>query len=108
MMSEIALNEKNFESEVLDSKLPVLIDFWAPWCGPCKMIAPVVEQIAREYEGKMKVGKINTDENMELSTKYQVTSIPTLLIIKEGKVVNRIVGYKSKNELVNLVNDLVK
>lgn len=107
-MSEIALNEKNFESEVLDSKLPVLIDFWAPWCGPCKMIAPVVEQIAREYEGKMKVGKINTDENMELSTKYQVTSIPTLLIIKEGKVVNRIVGYKSKNELVNLVNDLVK
>ena len=107
-MSEVILNEKNFESEVINSKIPVLVDFWAPWCAPCKMIAPILEDIAKNYEGKLKVGKLNTDENMDLSSKYQVTSIPTLLFIKDGKAINKIIGFKSKNELINIVNNLIK
>ena len=91
----------NFEEEVLKSDKPVLVDFFADWCGPCKMMAPVVEQLAEELEGKAKVGKLNIDENMDIAEKYRVMNIPTFLIFKDGQEKERIVGAVSKNELKN-------
>ena len=103
-MSEITLTKNNFDNEVLNYEGKVLVDFWASWCGPCKMIAPVVEEIANEFEGKLKVGKINVDEEAELSINYQVMSIPTILIFENGKVVNKAIGYRGKEELIELLN----
>ena len=88
----------NFETEVLHAELPVLVDFYADWCGPCKMMAPVVEQFASEYEGKLKVGKCNIDENMALVQKYQVLNIPTFMIFKDGKLVQTMVGAVAMDE----------
>ena len=91
----MALNEfttENFEQEVLKSNIPVLIDFWAVWCGPCKIIAPYVEQIAKDYDGKLKVGKLNVDEQPQIAMNYGIRSIPTLLIFKNGKVADQIIG----------------
>ena len=103
-MSEIILTKNNFENEVLNYEGKVLVDFWASWCGPCKMIAPVVEEIANEFEGRVKVGKVNVDEEAELSINYQVMSIPTILIFENGKVVNKAIGYRGKEELIELLN----
>ena len=94
-MAEIVINEANFEQEVLKSDVPVLLDFWAPWCGPCKMLLPVVDEIAKEYDGKIKVGKVNTDENMSLSSQFQITSIPCLIIFKDGKAINKMVAIET-------------
>lgn len=100
----IEINETNFEKEVLSSDKPVLVDFWAPWCGPCKMLSPVIEEIASEYNGKAKVFKVNTDENMPLSTKFQITSIPCLILFKNGEVLNKIVGFRPKGDIEKLIN----
>ena len=103
-MSEINLTNNNFEEEVLKSELPVLVDFFATWCGPCKMIAPVIAELAEKYEGKVKVGKVNVDEENELAMKYQISSIPTLVLFKEGKIINIKVGLSSKSEIENMIN----
>lgn len=95
-MPEVLINESNFDSEVLNSELPVMVDFWAVWCGPCKVLGPIVEEIAHEYEGKLKVGKLNVDENNSIAMKYGVMSIPTLKFFKGGKVVGEIIGAAPK------------
>lgn len=99
-MKPITITDDNFETEVLKSDKPVLIDFWAVWCGPCRMIAPIVEELASEYNGKLKIGKLDVDENQETSIKYGVRSIPTLLIFKDGKVEDTIIGAVPKPHLV--------
>ncbi|MBQ2758142.1 MAG: thioredoxin [Clostridia bacterium] len=102
-MAEITITKDNFTKEVLEADIPVLVDFWATWCGPCRMIAPFIEEIAKEYEGKVKVGKINVDDEGELAVKFGIMSIPTVMVIKDGKVVNTAVGYRSKEQLVDLL-----
>lgn len=100
---EITITKENFESEVLKSDIPVLVDFWATWCGPCKMIAPVVEEIAEEYEGKIKVGKVNIDEEMDLALENKVVSIPTLILFENGVAVKREVGFMTKEEIEEML-----
>ena len=95
-MAEIALTNDNFKTEVLESDIPVLVDFWAPWCGPCKMLGPVISELAEEYEGKVKVGKVNVDEEDELAAQYGIQSIPTVLLFKGGEVVEQSLGFKPK------------
>lgn len=104
-MSVINLNEKNFEEEVMNSDKTVLIDFWASWCGPCKMMSPIVDQIADELSDKVKVCKINIDEEQNLAVKYHVMSIPTFVIIKGGNETGRSIGVQDKSELINIIND---
>lgn len=100
----IQFTDANFKSEVLESDIPVLVDFYADWCGPCKMIAPIVTELADEYEGKVKIGKLNVDQEQETAEAYRVMSIPTLLIIKNGAVVDTIVGAQPKKALQDKLN----
>lgn len=95
-MSEIILNEANFNQEVLNSDLPVMVDFWAVWCGPCKVLSPLVEELSKDYSGKLKVGKVNVDENNALAGKYAIMSIPTLKFFKGGKMVGELIGAAPK------------
>ena len=103
---ELILTKENFEQEVLSSDKPVLVDFWATWCGPCRMIAPVIESIAEEYDGVYKVGKVNIDEQMDLAIKYGIEVIPTLLFFKDGKVQFKSVGVSDKSEIVAKLKEL--
>jgi thioredoxin 1 len=102
-MSAITITKENYESEVLKSDKPVLLDFWAAWCGPCRMVSPVVDEIAGEVTNA-KVGKINVDEQPELASSFRVMSIPTLAVVKGGKVVNTAVGARSKNDILSMLN----
>jgi thioredoxin 1 len=99
-----AVNDANFETEVLKSSTPVLVDFWAPWCGPCRAVAPTVDAISQEFNGRLKVVKLNTDEGGEVAVKYSVTSIPTLMVFKGGEMVERVMGNRPKADLVALVS----
>lgn len=102
-MSVITITSKNFEEEVSKSDVPVLLDFWASWCGPCKMVSPIVDEVAEEIAGTAKVGKINVDEEPELAQAFSIMSIPTLIVINNGKLVNRSVGVKNKEEIIEMI-----
>ncbi len=100
---EITLTNANFDTEVMKSDLPVLVDFWATWCGPCRMVAPILEEIAAEKAGKLKVGKVNVDEEEELAIRYGINSIPTLLLFENGKLVDKLVGYRPKDAVLAFI-----
>ena len=102
-MAELTIRQQNFEQEVLLAKEPVLVDFWATWCGPCRMLAPVIEEIANEYAGKVKVGKVNVDDERELALEYGVSSIPTVMVFQNGEVKETSVGYRPKEEIEQLL-----
>jgi len=102
-MAVLKLTEKSFENDVVKSNLPVLVDFWAEWCGPCRMITPIVEEIAKELDGKLKVGNVNVDDEQELAARFNIMSIPTLLIFKGGKPVDMIIGAMSKDHLMQKI-----
>ncbi len=106
-MKPVTITDQNFTEEVTNSNLPVLIDFWAVWCGPCRAIAPIVEQLAGEYDGKLKVGKLDVDENPETAVKFGVRSIPTLLLFKNGQVVDTIIGAVQKQVIVQKITPYI-
>lgn len=100
---EVTITKDNFEAEVLRSEIPVLVDFWATWCGPCRMLAPVIGEIAEEYAGTVKVGKVNVDEEPELAMQFRVDSIPTVMLFKEGRLVNTTVGFRPKEQITAML-----
>lgn len=103
----INLTDLNWEEEVVNSSIPVLVDFWAPWCGPCRIIAPIVEELAKEYEGKIKVGKLNTDENPQVSMRYGIRAIPTLILFKNGEIADTRIGVQPKEALRQMLSSHV-
>jgi thioredoxin 1 len=107
MAKLLTVTSDNFETEVLQSELPVLVDFWAPWCGPCRVISPIVEEMASEYEGKLTVGKLNVDDHPSIAQKYNITGIPALLFFKDGGIANTVVGAVPKAVLQENVNRVV-
>ena len=106
-MAEKVFTDANFDTDVLKSDLPVVVDFWAPWCGPCRMIGPFIEELSKEYENRVLVGKLNVDDNPEVSMKYNVRSIPTVLFFKNGELVDRQVGATSKKALASKIEALI-
>ena len=101
------LTKENFEGEVLKASGPVLVDFWATWCGPCRMVSPIIDEIAEEYAGKLAVGKVNVDEQAELASQYAIVSIPTILVFKNGKIVEKKVGAHSKDDFCDMIDSLL-
>ena len=100
MSNALEVNDSNFEAEVKNSDVPVLVDFWAPWCGPCRKISPIIDDLAAEFEGKVKVVKVNTDENLKITQEFSISGIPSILIFKKGEAVERLVGLMQKSQLV--------
>ena len=107
MSTAAQVTDSSFKQEVLESEVPVLVDFWAPWCGPCRMVAPVVDEIAQQYEGQVKVVKVNTDENPSVASQYGIRSIPTLMIFKDGARVDMVVGAVPKTTLANTLEKYI-
>jgi thioredoxin 1 len=107
VMAEIVVNDSNFESEVINSDIPVLVDFWAEWCGPCRMLSPVVSAIAVKYEGKLKVCKVNVDEAMEVAEQYFISSIPAVKFFKGGEVVNESIGFVPQQKLEDIIEGII-
>jgi thioredoxin 1 len=103
----VALNQENFAKEVLQSTQPVMVDFWAEWCGPCKMISPLLDELATEYNGKVKIGKVNADEQQELAAQYGINALPTLLFFKNGQVVNQMRGARAKRDFKAALDGVV-
>jgi len=103
----IEITDENFEQDVMNSEVPVLVDFWAEWCMPCRMLGPIIDEIATEFEGKAKVGKVDTDANREISLKFEISAIPTVLLIKDGQVVKKFVGVNGKQEYVDALNNAI-
>lgn len=99
----LIITKENFEEEVLKSDKPVLVDFWASWCGPCRTVAPIIDELAEEFDGKAKIGKVNVDEQGELAAKYRIMSIPTVMLIKAGEVAEKVIGARSKDEFSKLI-----
>jgi thioredoxin 1 len=106
-VAELELTDASFDKEVLQSAQPVLVDLWAPWCGPCRMLTPVIEELAKEYAGKVKVAKLNTDDNTQTAMKYKISAIPTLLFAKGGKIVDQMVGVYPKAEIKKKIDSLL-
>lgn len=104
-MSVIKITSENFEQEVISSEIPVLLDFWASWCGPCKMLSPIIDAVSEEVQGKVKIGKVNVDEETELASKYRIMSIPTLIFFKNGEQKDISVGVRSKQEILSMINN---
>jgi len=101
MSNALEVNDSNFEAEVKNSDIPVLVDFWAPWCGPCRKISPIIDELAAEFEGKVKVVKVNTDENLKITQEFSISGIPSILIFKKGEAVERLVGLMQKSQLIS-------
>ena len=101
MSNALEVNDSNFEAEVKNSDIPVLVDFWAPWCGPCRKISPIIDDLAAEFEGKVKVVKVNTDENLKITQEFSISGIPSILIFKKGEAVERLVGLMQKSQLIS-------
>ena len=108
MSKELIFSDANFQEEVLDADVPVLVDFWAPWCGPCRMMTPIVEELAVDYEGKAKVGKLNTDENPKTAGQFGVISIPTIILFRDGKPQDQIIGAVSKDVVSKNIDGILK
>lgn len=106
-MSEVTLTDANFQAEVLSSDMPVVVDFWAPWCGPCKIISPIIEALAKQYEGKVKVGKVNVDENPDTAAQFGVMSIPSVFIFKGGQPVKSMVGAQGKEIYQKAIDEVI-
>ena len=107
-MAELTLNDQNFEEEVLKSKIPVLVDFWAPWCGPCKMQGPIIDEVAKDFEGKdVKIGKLNVDEAPQSASKFQIMSIPTIVIFKDGQPIEQMMGVQDKDTLTKQLDKII-
>ena len=107
MANVIEFNTDNFETEVVQSDVPVLVDFWAPWCGPCKMIGPIIEELAGEFDGKVKIGKVNVDNNQQLAANFGIKGIPTVMLFKGGETITSFVGVRPKEDLTAALNDAI-
>ena len=107
-MTKVQLGKSNWEEEVLKSDIPVMVDFWAPWCAPCKMVSPIVLELAEEYEGRIKVGQLNTDEESEIAIEYGIMSIPTLMFFKRGEVIDQVIGAVPKEYIVQKIEEVLK
>lgn len=103
----IELTDSNFEQEVIKSSVPVLVDFWAPWCGPCKMLAPILDELSKEYEGRVKIGKVNVDDNQAKAGEYNVMSIPNLKLFKDGKLIDEMVGVVPKKTIMKKLDEIL-